>query len=122
MNIFKKLFQDRKINKRIRQNLVISIDDPRTGDHEVLSIMTGPTENVVVKFNVPTDKMSVNPQDLQDALNLVNDFNAARGEQPNAQQPLGIKHLEATAALEQKAVQEVKQEQEKIKPVLDLSN
>lgn len=105
MNWFKQLFDGAKKDKT-RQNLLVSIDDPLTGDHEVLTIKTTSTPNIIIEFNGQTSKMSVNPKDLQDAMDRIKAFMDARGVQPATLQALGARHLEAIQETEQQ-VQEV---------------
>lgn len=123
---FKLLFKNRKRDKT-RQNLLVSVDDRITGDQEVLTLKTTSSQNIIVEFNGQTNKMSVHPEDLQDGLNRVKDFLAARKEQPATVMPMGVNQIDGYASTENKSNEEVKKQEEKIIPVpekkeLDLSN
>lgn len=122
---FKDLFKNRKRDKT-RQNLLVSLDDRQTGDHEVLSIKTTSTENIALLISGGTNLVSIHPEDLQDALNRIKAFLDARTDQPKSQQALGINQIDGLATGVQRAEQQLKQQEEKIIPVpekkLDLSN
>jgi len=93
------------INKT-RQNLIVSVDDRQSGDYDVMSIKTTSNDNVIIEFSVPTNKMSVNVEDLQDALDQIKQFMASRPKQPESLKPLGTKHIEALGELEEAAQEE----------------
>lgn len=117
---FKQLFSGAKKDKT-RQNLMVTLDNNETGDHDVLTIKTSSTRNIVLEMNLGqhSAKVSVNPDDLQDALNRIKDFLDARSPQPSTQYALGAKHLEATKDQVLKAEEQVAQQEKKI---LDFTN
>lgn len=116
MNPFKKLFENRK-KTNVRQDLVVSLDDRLTGEQEVLVMRTSSLENINVMAK--GEKISVNPDDMMEALSMIKTFQEARPAQPNSLKPSGIKQMHELATQETKAVEQTKQEEKKI---IDLSN
>jgi hypothetical protein len=96
------------MKKALRDNLIVSIDDRDTGDHEVMTLKTTSRHNIIIEFNGATNKMSVDPDDLQEALDKVKEFVKARPPQPEALQPLGVRHLEAQQEQETNADSQIK--------------
>jgi hypothetical protein len=103
---------------KTRQNLLVSIDDRLTGDHEAMSLKTTSSKNVIIEFNGATNKMSVHMDDLQDALDQVKAFVEARPPQPEALQPLGVSSIEAVKDVETRAEEQTKTIEKKF----DLTN
>jgi hypothetical protein len=117
MNWYKKLFDSAKKDKT-RQNLLVSVDDRLTGDHEALTLKTTSSASIIIEFNGQTNKMSVHPDDLQDALDRVKAFLEARTMQPQTLQTLGLKHIEAIKDQEIKTNETIKTMEKE----LDMSN
>ena len=115
-NPFKKLFENRK-KANVRQDLVVSLDDRATGEQEVLVMRTTSLENIIVMSK--GEKISVNPDDMVEALGMIKTFQEARPAQPGSLRPSGIKQMNELEKQETKAVEQIKQEEKKI---IDLSN
>lgn len=117
---FRSLFNRKKTDKT-RQNLVVSIDDRLTGDHEVMSLSTTSTNNVKITFNANINFMSVHVDDLQDALNRIKDFINARTKQPFSLTPLGTQHLDGVSSAQKRSEEQEKGLIERIKPIPNMN-
>ena len=117
---FKALFQGKKRDKT-RQNLLVSVDDRQTQDHEVLSIKTTSTNNISLLINSGANLVNVHIDDLQDAIDRVRAFIEARNPQPQSQQPLGTQYLNSLAGVTQRAMDQEKALENGIKPIPDLT-
>jgi len=93
--------------KMTRENLMVSIDNRVTQEHEVLTLKTTSNNDVIIlEINGNINKMAVHPDDLMEALVKAKEFIATRPEQPKPLKSVGLVDL---AEIEQ---QETKKQDE----------
>ena len=82
------------MSKTTRSNLMMSIDNRATGDHEVMILKTTSNNDVIIlEINGQTNKIGVHPDDLLEALGKLQEFIKSRPPQPKIIQAIGTNQL-----------------------------
>ena len=82
------------MSKTTRSNLMMSIDNRATGDHEVMILKTTSNNDVIIlEINGQTNKIGVHPDDLLEALGKLQEFIKSRPPQPKITQVVGTKQM-----------------------------
>ena len=91
---------------KTRNNLVVSLDERgKDGEVEVLKLST--TSNIMVTVAAIADKVSVHIDDLQQAIDDIKAFQAARGPQPATPHALTPSDLNLLEESEKRAQEEI---------------